>query len=162
MKSKKNVYRKAVSPLIATVLLIAITLAIGGFMSMWTQQVTRAQTDEASKTAQAECQYVYLSIENARINTSEEADNKTALDILNTGTRDVTVNKIQVIYDDDISTYADMNATIITAGERVPVNWWNTTTNDTMRRDVRLLRLITTCPRNANIEVLGDEINGTI
>lgn len=85
---------KGVSPLIAAVLLIAFTLAIGGFMSSWLQNMARTQTETASKNADAGCSYLNINPTNATFNAS--GDNRLVLTIENSGTRNAIIDKIRV------------------------------------------------------------------
>jgi flagellin-like protein len=49
----KNMSRKGISPLIASVVLIAVTMAIAGFLSVWAMQTFSTQQQRAS--LQSEC-----------------------------------------------------------------------------------------------------------
>lgn len=86
--------RPGVSPLIAAVLLIAFTLAIGGFMSTWLQEMARSQTESATKNADAGCSYLNINARNATYNAS--GDNKLVLTLENAGTRSAIIDKIRV------------------------------------------------------------------
>lgn len=50
----KEVKMKGVSPLIATVLLIAFTIAVGGIISVWLTQFTQTQTDIVGKESETQ------------------------------------------------------------------------------------------------------------
>lgn len=153
--------KKAVSPLIATVLLIAITLAIGGFMSLWTQQIARSQTEQAVGASKPECAYVSYDVKNA---TYDTVTNRTKFDVENTGTKNILIDKVQIVYVDDMSTYAAQdNGTILPSkrldvGTKEPFNFGNTTTNSTVRQDMRYIRVISSdCPTRT-VEVTSTQI----
>ncbi len=147
--------RKGISPLIASVLLIAFTLAIGAFMSSWLNDVTRKQTSEATENSRPECQFANLNIQNVTLANS--TDKKLRIDVENTGTKNVAINNIRLIYNDDKSTYANFTRTTIYAGDLYSLTMYNTTDNGSIRPDIRKLRLVTDCPNN-NIEYLGSSV----
>jgi len=57
---------KGISPMIATVLIIAFTIAVGGIISVFMTNLTKTQTGEAEKSAAgtAECAGAYIDILN--------------------------------------------------------------------------------------------------
>jgi flagellin-like protein len=69
---------KGISPMLATVLLIAFTIAVGGIISLFFTRLTTTQTGEAEKSATgiAECANAYIDV--LDVNTT----NTTALTIL--------------------------------------------------------------------------------
>lgn len=151
--------KKGVSPLIASVLLIAFTLAIGAFMSTWLHDITKKQTDEASSNAKPECQYATLNFKNVTFNAS--GNGKLSINLENTGFRGVSVTGIRIIYDDDKITKAQFNTTFIGAGDAIIMSISNSTDNGSIRADLSRVRLLTECPNN-NIEYSGDSISGAI
>lgn len=146
--------KKGISPLIASVLLIAFTLSIGAFMSTWLQDITKKQTDETVKNSKPECQFAALNIQEIVYTNSSH---KLRLDVENTGTKSVTLNKIKLIYSDDLNVYLDLNSTLISNGDTYSLTADNTTTNGSVRSDIRKLRLVTDCPNN-NLEYEGTSI----
>ena len=146
--------RKGISPLIASVLLIAFTLSIGAFMSAWLQDVTKKQTQAAVDNSKPECQFSALNIQNV---TYTNSTNRLKIDIENTGTKSVAINTIRLIYSDDLSTQAVFNRTTINAGDAYALIMYNTTTNNSIRSDIRILRLVTDCSNN-NLEYAGSSI----
>jgi len=57
---------KGISPMIAVILLIAFTVAIGGILSVWLTSVTQTQTSTAGSYAEkvSKCAGVFLAIKN--------------------------------------------------------------------------------------------------
>ncbi|VVB60079.1 Uncharacterised protein [uncultured archaeon] len=146
--------KKGISPLIASVLLIAFTLSIGAFMSTWLQDVTKKQTQSTVENSKPECQFANLNIQNV---TYTNSSTKLRIDVENTGTKSVAINSIKLIYNDDTTTQANFNRTTINAGDVNTLLMYNTTTNGSIRSDIRKLRLVTDCPNN-NLEYLGTSI----
>jgi flagellin-like protein len=64
MVSKNIVRPKGISPMIATVLLIAFTVAVGGIVSIWITGFTSTTTEEVSKQSDVEvtCSYGGISV----------------------------------------------------------------------------------------------------
>lgn len=151
--------KKGVSPLIASVLLIAFTLAIGAFMSTWLHDITKKQTDEAVNNAKPECQFAMLNFQNVTFNSS--GNGKLSITLENTGTKGVSVTGVRIIYNDDRITKAQFNTTEVGAGDAIIISVSNSTDNGSIRADLNKIRLITECPNN-NIEYSGDSISGAI
>lgn len=146
--------KKGISPLIASVLLIAFTLSIGAFMSTWLQDVTKKQTKETVDNSKPECQFASLNIQNV---TFTNSTTKLRIDVENTGTKSVAINSIRLIYSDDKNAETNFTRTTINAGDSYTLVMYNTTTNGSIRPDIRKLRLVTDCPNN-NLEYLGTSI----
>ncbi len=149
-------HKKGISPLIASVLLIAFTLAIGAFMSSWLHDITKKQTEETVANAKPECQFATLNFQNV---TYTNSSHKLTINVENTGTKGVSVTSIRIIYDDDKSTLAAFNLTAVKAGDSVILSADNSTDNGSIRSDLKKIRLITDCPNN-NIEYSGSSISG--
>ncbi len=148
--------KKGISPLIASVLLIAFTLSIGAFLSTWLQDITKRQTTETIENSKPECQFAALNIQSA-IFSNGTTPKKLRIDVENTGTKGVNINQIKIIYGDDTNTYAVFNRTAINAGDAYTLVMDNSTTNGSLRDDIRKFRLVTDCPNN-NLEYEGDYI----
>ena len=71
---------KAISPMIATVLIIAFTIAVGGIISIFMTNLTTTQTGEAEKAAAgtSECAGTYIGIINVSIVDLTNGGNNTA------------------------------------------------------------------------------------
>lgn len=147
-------HKKGVSPLIASVLLIAFTLSIGAFMSTWLQDITKKQTSEATESSKPECQYASLNIQNISFTNTTT---KLRIDVENTGTKSVAIRSIRIIYSNDSNAEANFTRTVIKAGDSYTLVMYNTTDNSSIRADIRKLRLVTDCPNN-NLEYLGSSI----
>jgi len=93
-KIKKK--KKAVSPLIATIVLISFTIAIGSLVINWGKQFITAQT-QGLQQAGVECQK-----ENADIIKViyDKTHSKLAFTIKNTGEIDIAFRKVNVYYKD--------------------------------------------------------------
>lgn len=149
-------YRKGVSPLIAVVLLIAFTLAIGGFLSSWLQNITHTQTDSATEYADAGCIYATFNAEDATYNAS--GDNKLIFDIGSTGTRDVYIKKITVTAPNtsriDYTSPQNFTGTI-SAGDEIGIAL---TIDTSIVPNISKVRIIPSdCPQNA-AEIKNTEI----
>lgn len=147
--------RKGISPLIASVLLIAFTLAIGAFFSTWLNGVAKQQTEGATENSKPECTYVNLNVQNATYTNSTKM---LALNVENTGTKSVILNKVKLFYNDNAETYGNFTAKTIDGGDSTIVSFDNTTTNGSVRSDIKKLRIITDCP-SSNIEYGGASVN---
>ena len=90
---------KAVSPLIATLLLIAVALVIAGILYTWTSSYFKLQTQEfeTATTTQTECAFAGLSIDDSinsvtccDLNVTDQLDSLSRLTfkLSNTGTKD--------------------------------------------------------------------------
>ncbi|HLC39541.1 MAG TPA: hypothetical protein VJJ76_01520 [archaeon] len=76
---------KAVSPLVAAVLLIAATMSIAGILAYWASSFVRTSLPEVNKTQQ-ECQFIDFRIATCRYDSTNNAivlivDNFRAVDI---------------------------------------------------------------------------------
>lgn len=147
-------HKKGVSPLIASVLLIAFTLSIGAFMSTWLQDITKKQTSETVENSKPECQFASLNVQNV---TFTNTTTKLRIDVENTGTKSVAIRSIRIIYSNDSNAEANITRTTINAGDSYTLVMYNTTDNSSIRENIRKLRLVTDCPNN-NIEYLGSSI----
>lgn len=150
-----NLQKKGISPLIASVLLIAFTLSIGAFMSTWLQDVAKKQTQATVDNSKPECQFATLNIQNVTYTNSTA---RLRIDVEDTGTKSIAINSIRLIYSDDKSTEAVFNKTTINAGDSNALLVYNTTTNGSVRPDIRKLRIVTECPNN-NLEYSGSSIS---
>lgn len=157
MAKVANMYgskKKGVSPLIASVLLIAFTLSIGAFMSTWLQDITKRQTTEAADNSKPECQFANLNIQNVSFTNTTT---KLRIDVENTGTKSVLISGIRIIYSNDTNAEVNFTKTTINAGDVYTLVMYNTTDNSSIRSEIRKLKLITSCPNN-NLEYLGSSI----
>ncbi len=148
--------RAGVSPLIAAVLLIAFTLAIGAFMSTWLQNMARTQTETASQNADAGCAYMNINSNNATFNAS--GSEMLILTIENAGTRNAIVNTIRVTGENLNSTIYSHPANFtgtLNSGDEILVGL---NINTTWIGSIMKIRVIPAdCPGSA-IDVKGSEV----
>ncbi|MEM5879443.1 MAG: archaellin/type IV pilin N-terminal domain-containing protein [Candidatus Aenigmatarchaeota archaeon] len=83
---------KAVSPMIATILLIAFTVAVGGIISIWLTGFTRTQTAAAGAGAACTVNTVIVRALNSNYLSTNPAN--VTLQFLNQGTDSVTVTSL--------------------------------------------------------------------
>jgi flagellin-like protein len=76
MVSKIKIGKKAISPMIATVLLIAFTVAVGGILSLWLTSLTSTQTTTTGSAAEKQvlCARSVLSIDEVDYSTTDDAN----------------------------------------------------------------------------------------
>ncbi|MFH1126576.1 MAG: archaellin/type IV pilin N-terminal domain-containing protein [archaeon] len=149
-------HRKGVSPLIAVVLLIAFTLAIGGFLSSWLQEFTHEQTDLATENADAGCIYATFNAEDATYNAS--GSNKLIFDVKSTGTRDINIKQITVTaLNMSRLSYTSPNnfSGTVNAGDEIGIVL---TIDPAIIQNISRVRIIPSdCPNNAD-EIKREEI----
>lgn len=94
--------KKGISPLIATILLIAFVIAVGGILSGWMISFTKERTDEARLKGEIDitCSYTALYISDADWNDTE---NKLSLIVENTGSEDLSDFRLSIIYNNGTS-----------------------------------------------------------
>jgi len=97
---------KGISPMIAVILLIAFTVAIGGILSVWLTSVTSTKTSTAGSYAEkvAKCAGVSLAIENITPINNNQITFRVSHE---SGTIPLTNVKIVVVYNDGTSTTLD-------------------------------------------------------
>jgi flagellin-like protein len=86
---------KGISPMIATVLLIAFTVAIGGIISIWLTTYTTTTTETISKESETRmtCMYAGIALRNLKFNNSYLTGN-----IENTGSIKLSDINLHIIY----------------------------------------------------------------
>jgi len=72
LPESKNKRRKAVSPLVAAVLLIAATMSIAGILAYWASSFVRTSLPEVNKTQQ-ECQFIDFRIATCRYDSASKS-----------------------------------------------------------------------------------------
>jgi hypothetical protein len=148
------------------VLLIAFTLAIGAFMSGWIQTLTSEQVNQVEESVKTKCNW-------AAINTNNEKWNSSHLtfELENIGTSDITVESVQILYDNGTLKYGDFNSTTIKSNELKFVNISNVGDNKTaatttlkesgVAQNISKVRIITECP-GLYIDIDDSQISGAI
>ncbi len=117
--------RKAVSPLIAAVLLIAFTMAIAALLTAWVTQFTKQQQDESEQYQEKiECagsNFIVNSDFNLWIDVADKGNMSTRLE--NIGFNPIRIKKIQVWYDlQNLPEYLDFSEMTIPEDEDVKIN----------------------------------------
>lgn len=106
--------RKGISPLIAAVLLIVFTVAVGSLIMNWMTSYTKSTTENAGTGTQntVDCAKQIVDVSDIKVNS----DNVTIL-VQNLGSKDTNVTSV-VAYDDagDSCTISS-TATVLSAGE---------------------------------------------
>ncbi len=110
--------RKGISPLLSVVILVAVVIAIGAFISSWMQNLTKQQAEESERSASAGCVYATLSIDEVVYNPSID---RIIIKIRASGTKDVDVDRVTLINSSyDVAAYVNgvnFNLSTISAGD---------------------------------------------
>ncbi len=117
--------RKAVSPLIAAVLLIAFTMAIAALLTAWVTQFTKQQQDESEQYREKiECSgsnFIVNSDFNLWLNVFDKGNLSTRLE--NIGFNPIRIKNIQVWYDNrTLPEYLDYGEITILEDEDTQIN----------------------------------------
>jgi flagellin-like protein len=141
---------KAISPMIATVLLIGFTIAVGAILSLWFTTFTRTQT--ATITGSAACH-----AGNVKIMTNATTTASSAIRVFVTNLRsdmNITINSITVVCNGSISSNASTMPLFILAGRTnsSDVSGLSGCTSANVRVDVMGIcgtggSFLATCPR---------------
>ncbi len=89
--------RKGVSPFIASVILILITIVVGSFLASWSQDLAKDQADAVSRNTRPECNYVFLNVQDLQYDNT--TSKQLSMIIQNTGTSDTQITSMQLFYD---------------------------------------------------------------
>ena len=145
--------RKAVSPLIAAVLLIAFTMAIAALLTAWVTQFTKQQQDESEQFQEKiQCSgsnFIVNTDFNLWIADGNEGNLSTRLE--NIGFNPIRINKIQVWYDiQNLPEYLNFTEIIISEDGDIPIELelYETesgTKDSTIVGDVEKIQLFSTC-----------------
>ncbi len=117
--------RKAVSPLIAAVLLIAFTMAIAALLTAWVTQFTKQQQDESEQYQEKiQCSgsnFIVNKDFNLLITAGTEGNMSTRLE--NIGFNPIYIKKIQVWYENkNLPEYLNFTEITIQEDETIPIN----------------------------------------
>jgi len=102
--------RKGISPLIASILLIAFTITVATFLASWSTTFAKSQTEEFSRAGEdvtSKCQYANLQVETAVFDDSED---KIVAVLWNMGKTELSDFQFLVYY-------SDVNITTLTPTE---------------------------------------------
>ncbi len=145
-----TVIKKGLSPLLSVVLLVAVTLSIGVFVSGWLSSTAKTQTEQVTANNDVTCNYASLNAQNAVFNQS--GNNEIKFDITNTGTKDLTISKIRVT-DNSSNTELLNTSYYLYAGDGYTI-----TETLSSLTDVYSIRIITSeCPAGS-LTIEDDEI----
>ncbi len=101
--------RKGISPLIATVLLIAFTIAVGGIISTWLIGYTTTHTSEVSSRSGIELTCIYGGVS---ISSLKYCNSRFSGIIENTRTIDLGNLTLQIIYQNSTSQKINLNSSL--------------------------------------------------
>lgn len=104
---------KAVSPLVAAVLLIAVTMTIAGMLSYWASGFVRQQTETFSNQSAVLCTGMNFKVYACSYNSSAQ---QIRLILDNVGTVDIKNMTANVIYPDATILTAELNGTLPSGG----------------------------------------------
>ncbi len=89
----KTEKKKGISPLIAVVLLVAFTLAIGAFLSTWARNLAKQQAETVTQQANRNCAYATLNIDSV---TYYPLKKEIVIKVRSTGTQAVTIGDVEI------------------------------------------------------------------
>ena len=115
---------KGVSPLIASVLLIAFTVAVATLIMGWMSTYSRTVTSNVSEeTATAiDCSKAAINIEHVYVGSASHASNATVV-VKNTGFEDLSIKGL--IVDTDGSSCDNTTGTTLSTGSVVNLGFWS-------------------------------------
>ena len=149
--------RKGISPLIATILLIAFVIAVGGILSGWLISFSKERVEEARTKGETEtqCSYSGLSIDDADWNDTET---KLSLIVRNSGTEDLTDFRMVVIYNNNtaLTFRVTPGSTTLNPGD-VEV-FYNSSVSDCNKID-QVIFFSNTCPNDARDKIIQSDID---
>jgi len=150
--------KKAVSPLIATVLLVSITLTAIFILSSWSVNFATKQTGligDKSDT-QIQCSSAGLAIDNVSYNCTS---GKLMMEAYNSGTKDLSDFRIQVLLKNGSSytVNTEPNATVYSSDTQV---FYNSTINVTFSQIDRVILKSNVCPSTARSGLEAAKITG--
>ncbi|MBW6451280.1 MAG: hypothetical protein K0B02_00935 [DPANN group archaeon] len=126
--------RKAISPFIAAVFLIATTIFIGGFTATWIKDFSKTQTETVLSNTNTECNYVYLNPINPSL-----LNGTFSLIVQNTGTGSTTLSDIQIIYDNNTQLQKSLSSIELRGLEMAPISIYNVSSN------IYMINIISDC-----------------
>lgn len=147
--------KKGIAPLLASVLLVAFTLAIGLFIATWFQDIAETQTEGATSGSRSDCIFVTLAMSNTNFtnrNSSSSGDYYMTTLAENTGGKTTNIVDIQIIYTDGSTTdgtfYINKSGTVYNYGNvtLTPNSIKSIVINNTEKKNMLRIRLISDCP----------------
>jgi len=147
--------RLGISPLIATVILVAITVAIAAMLTATFTGISKRQAEVIEKEGAPECQFVGLNFRNAVYDNSTTPPRLT-FDLENTRSASVRINGVRISYTDKNSTTAVFSPFTLQGNDRVPVVIDKTDAGD-VRPNIEFVRVLNPC---VTFEIIGARITG--
>lgn len=145
---------KGLSPIISTIIVVAVAIAAASLLGYWYPKLVKTQmgTTEEHVTSSTECMYVSIDAYGASINTSA-SPMEISWTVDNTGDKSVTVQKNIILYSN--GTKVEKNeTTTLDPGEPTKFFYGVTST------DLDLVRTLTNCEKKYD-EISGSEISTT-
>lgn len=150
--------KKAVSPLIATVLLVSITLTAIFILSSWSTNFATKQTGliGGKSDTQIQCSSAGLAIDNVSYNCTS---GKLMMEALNSGSKDLSDFRIQMLLTNatSYSVNAEPNTTLYSGDSAI---FYNSTINVTFSLVDRVILKSNVCPSTARSELEAAKITG--
>ncbi len=122
--------KKGMSPLIASVLLIAVTVGVAAILINWFTSYTKGQTSKISSSTTTEC--TYKNIDFTSDPTYSSSSHNITLKLENTGSSAVNVTDEYVEFDGDTNVYHCNVSIDLAVGEPKQVNIHNTSCTPTL------------------------------
>lgn len=147
--------RKAVSPLIATVILVAITVTIGTILTATFTNVFRGQAGQIEEQVEARCDFVALNARNPIYDGSVTPPRLT-FDLENTRSASIRITGVRISYTDKNSTTAVFAPQTLGGNDRLPIVIDATEAGD-VRPNIEFVRVLNPCQ---TLEIIGAQITG--
>ena len=142
--------RKGVSPFIASVILILITVVVGSFITSWSQDIAKDQADTVTKNTKPECNYVFLNVQDIQYDNS--TTKQLSMIVQNTGTSDTQITGMQLFYDNlTEEALPDIFPIDLEAGSLQPFRF-NSSEN------IKYVQIISSCPEKS-VKIYKSDIN---
>jgi len=140
--------RKGVSPFIASVILILITIVVGSFLASWSQDLAKDQADAVTKNTKPECNYVFLNVQDLQY---DNTTSKLSMLVQNTGTSNTQITGMQLFYDNlTEESLPDIFPVDLEAGSLQPFRF-NASEN------IKYIQIISSC-QDKSIKLYGSDI----
>ena len=151
--------KKGISPLIASVMLIGFTIAIGAFLAGFFKNLATNQAEEIEQQANPACQFSQVNVDDPTW------DNTTVpptfrMTIVSTGTHDLKINSVRFLYtsaQNFSSVKGNYSEQTVEAGDSLSIQITKDTNGNDISKEIDKVRLVSECS-NQNIEIEGDEI----
>lgn len=148
---------KGISPLIATILLIAFVIAVGGILSGWLVSFTKERIDEARVRGETDikCSYADIYVSDADWN---DTDGKLSITAENTGMEDLSNFNMVIIYSNNTAFTINVLPLVTLSPGEVQV-FYNDTHVDNCTGISQVIFKSDTCPNDARDRILQADID---